>query len=141
MTTRIGFGATKPTPATPASTRGTATPASPPARRRTARPTPPTRVTYTRYATAGNNDDRIVNPAWFRFLIVTLCVGGVAVLGWRIFGGFQLGRATVSPAVSSVSLPATYAPTQPTAPRWLSREDCEYHYKVVLHEAPAGRCD
>ena len=76
---------------------------------------PPIRVAYTRHATAGDNDDRIVNPAWYRFLIIMLLVGGPAILFWIFFGGFQMGRATVTTAPVTIASPAP-APVHTPAP-------------------------
>ena len=122
----------------------TATPRPAPATR-AARPTPPVRMAYTRHATAGSADDRVLNPVFAKFLIGMLWFGGIAILGWILFGGFKLGRAT-APSGSASAPPAIYVPapipaptTQPT-PRWPSRDECERHYALVLHEAPAGRC-
>lgn len=59
----------------------------------------PIRVAYTRHATAGSGDDRIVHP----IVVVLAWAGGVALLCWVLFGGFQWGRAkSSSGGVSSV---------------------------------------
>lgn len=107
---------------------------------------PPVRVAYTRYATAGDRDDRITSHALDIFYKVMAWAGGVAILGWVLFGGFQWGRATAPTSVPTVLQsaptvqPAT-PPIQQPAPSWSSRDECERYYVLTLHEAPAGRCN
>src|SRR3989338_1395621 len=72
---------------------------------RTPRPRPVVRVAYTRHATAGNGDDRIVHP-----IVVWLAWGGgVALLAGILLGGFQWGRASAPP--TSVVLAPVTSPT------------------------------
>lgn len=127
-------------PATPASTSATLSPT----RRQTARIAPPARMVYTRHATAGDKDDRIISQTLNVFYKIMAWGGGIAILIWILFGGIQWGRAT-APAGSMPASQVIYvpnpAPVQSQASHWSSREECEYHYKVVLHEAPAGRCN
>ena len=69
---------------------------------------PPTRVAYTRYASVGHGDDRIVPP-----IIVWLAwIGGVAMIGWIFFGGFRAGQATMTPVV----IPSAPVPIVATPP-------------------------
>lgn len=156
-----------PAPAAPVTAPAPATPTLAtlsPTRRRTTRPAPPARVVYTRHATAGEDDDRIVNPAWYKFLKIMLVIGGV--LFFLVFGAVMFtfgvmgayrshpstqvtpqaaGQFAPVPAAPSPAPVARPTPVQPPtsvwSSRWSSREECEYHYKVMLHEAPAGRCD
>ena len=161
-------------PATPvpAPTRTTPPPApvpptalSPVTRRRSARTAPPTRVTYTRHATTGDDDDRIVANALVTFYKVMAWGGGAAIL-WIFVStahcvGANTTSATTAPTAGSVPAPAVQIvvpqplkvevqlPTtqaQSPVPGWQSRgfptrDDCEYHFIVELHEAPAGRCN
>ena len=112
---------------------------SPITRRRTARTAPPARIAYTRYATAGERDDRIVSSTLATVYKVMAWVGGTAVIILILFGGFQWGKS----AIQSASPPAlavtqlTPLAAQPPAPSWPSRDECERHY--VLAPAP-GRC-
>ena len=97
----------------------TPTPAvdSPPPATSTPEPTPTTRLAYTRHATVGDNDDRIVNLAWYNFLKVMLVIGGIATLLGILFGGFQWGRATAVPVLSpSVVTPVVPPPAPVVAP-------------------------
>lgn len=71
---------------------------------------PPTRLAYTRHATAGDDDDRIINAAWYKFLLTMLWIGGIGTLLWILFGGFQWGRATV-PVVPIAAPVAAPSPT------------------------------
>ncbi|OGN02266.1 MAG: hypothetical protein A2655_04710 [Candidatus Yanofskybacteria bacterium RIFCSPHIGHO2_01_FULL_43_42] len=119
-------------------------------RPRPARTVPPARMAYVRHATAGDSDDRIIANALSVFYKVMAWAGGVAILILILFGGFKLGRATApssnSSAPTNVNQPApTPAPAPAPAPGWQSRgfptrDDCEYHFVVVLHEAPGSRC-
>jgi len=159
--------ATTATPTAPA-TPAPPTTLSPVTRRRPACTAPPARMVYTRHATAGDSDDRIVNPAWDKFRTVMVWVGGILFL--LVFGGLMFAFGVIGayrshpsvgvstptsqvisqqPAPTPTPTPApTVRPTpvQPPAPGWQSRgfqtrDDCEYHFIVVLHEAPAGRCN
>lgn len=136
---------------------------SPVTRRRPARTAPPARMAYVRHATAGDSDDRIVNPAWDTFKTAMVWIGGALFL--LVFGGLMFtvgvigayrshpstGVSTPTPQVISQQPAPTPAPVvqptpvRPPAPGWQSRgfptrDDCEYHFVVVLHEASAGRC-
>ncbi|OGN07616.1 MAG: hypothetical protein A2750_04375 [Candidatus Yanofskybacteria bacterium RIFCSPHIGHO2_01_FULL_45_42] len=117
---------------------------------------PPARLTYTRHATAGDSDDdRIISNSLMTFFKIIAWGGGIAILAWILFGGIQWGRATApaGPASSSTVIERRVkriversAPAQPPVSGWQSRgfptrDDCEYHFIVVLHEAPAGRCN
>lgn len=120
-----------------------ATPTPTPARRRATRTAPPARVAYTRHATPGNNDDRVTANALVVFYKIMAWAGGVAILVWILFGGFQLGKASASiPATRVVERVRIIERPVPTTPRsrWASREDCERHYMAELHEAPGNRC-
>lgn len=80
-----------PAPLAPVTSAPVASPTPPTRRaRRGAGTTPPVRVAYTRHATAGSGDDRIVHP----IVVVLAWAGGIALLCWVLFGGFQWGRAT-----------------------------------------------
>lgn len=134
------------TPA-PAPTRAPApAPASPtilsPVARRpraAARIAPPARLTYTRHATAGVSDDRIIANALNLFYKIMVCVGGVAILIWILFGGFKLGRATASvgsdssptvvyqPSPVPILAPPMVQPAPP--PRELTPEERAEQYK------------
>lgn len=118
-----------PAPPTPA----TGTPAAP-TRTRAART--PGRVTYSRHATCGTNDDRIVNPAWYKFLIVMLYIGGIAVLGWLVYGSFQAGASTrpaqAQPRVVIERPVQPQQPAPPPAPRELTPEERAEQYKQEL---------
>ena len=103
---------TSPATGTPAATPAAQAQPATTRRPRVARTTPPVRLAYTRHATAGDGDDRIVNPAWYRFLLIMLGVGGVAALLWIIYGGFQWGRATTSRM--PISTPVVTVPSTPT---------------------------
>lgn len=89
---------------------------TPPTRRarRGAGTVPPARLAYTRHATVGDSDDRIVNPAWYRFLLIMLGIGGAATLCWILYGGVQWGRATAPVSAGSLAPITVVAPT-PTA--------------------------
>lgn len=104
-----------------------------------------------------------LDPTWNKFKTVMVYVGGILfffVFGALMFtcgvmGAYRTHPSTQQP--SSVPVPVTApiisAPVvaqppvvvQPPAPawssRWSSQEECEHYYKVVLHQAPAGRCD
>lgn len=127
-------GAGNPGPAIPGPATATqsAMPAAnqQPARRARGARTPPpqARVAYTRHATAGDGDDRIVNPAWYQFLKIMLGFGGVAILFWILFGGIQWGKATtpaplvtstssVAPSPSAVPVPVAVPPTPAPPPQ------------------------
>lgn len=81
-----------------------------------ARTTPPARLAYTRHATAGDGDDRIVNPAWYRFLLIMLGIGGAATLFWILYGGVQWGKATASVSTGSSAPITVVAPTPAATP-------------------------
>lgn len=164
MATTTGAPAT-PAPAptrTPAPAPASPTTLSPVTRRpRPARTAPPARVMYTRHATAGDSDDRIIAHSLKVFYKIMAWVGGILFL--LVFGGLMftcgvIGAYRSHPSVG-VSIPTPQdqqpapasapvvqsAPAQPPVPGWQSRgfptrDDCEYHFVVVLHEAPAGRC-
>lgn len=127
MATTPGPAATTPpasmvTPAggTPsAGTTGTPLPPAAVRRARGPRVPPPTRVAYTRHATAGDSDDRIVNPVWYKFLVVMVGVGGGAVLLLILLGGLMLGllggffsgrAATASQPPAPIAAPASPPP-------------------------------
>jgi len=139
-----------PTPTPPPASTPPAPAPSPVIRRwRTAAHTaPPARIAYTRHATAGDRDDRIVNLYRYRFMFLMTYVGGVAILVLFLFGGIQWGRAmATSPTVPAVSAPPSIValtpssiPPPPPPPRWSSHDECERYYVLTLHEAPAGRC-
>lgn len=71
----------------------------------------PTRVSYTRHATAGSDDDRIVAQALVNFWKIMAWAGGIALLCWIFFGGFQRGKASVPTSVVPVPAVATMSPT------------------------------
>lgn len=133
-------------PATPASISATLSPT----RRRTARIAPPARMVYTRHATAGDDDDRIISHVLNVFYKIMAWGGGIAILIWILFGGIQWGRATASTGSTVAPEQVIYVPApvpavqpvlaQPPAPHWSSREECERYYALTLHEAPASRC-
>lgn len=74
-------------------------------------PPAPTRVPYTRHATAGPDDDRIVAQALVTFWKIMAWSGGIALLCWILLGGFQWGKASVPVSV----VPATLTATPPTS--------------------------
>ncbi|OGN23125.1 MAG: hypothetical protein A2918_03750 [Candidatus Yanofskybacteria bacterium RIFCSPLOWO2_01_FULL_42_49] len=99
------------------------------------------------------------DPLWARVKLVGFIIGsisvlvGMVVLGVWLGGGFA-GSPVVSPTAPAAIVPAATpapvvqqpTPVQPPVPGWQSRgfptrDDCEYHSIVVLHEAPAGRCN
>ena len=78
---------------------------------------PPTRLPYTRHATTGDSDDRIVNPVWYKVLVIMFGVGGVLALLAILFGGFQLGKASVPTyGVSAPMMTSSPAPTPTITP-------------------------
>lgn len=101
-------------------------------------------------------NDRVVDPLLWQWVKRIAMIGGAALLVWIAYGGFVVGdrfgstnvkvieRIVERPVPVSTPMPTPVVrqlvTDQPPAPRWPSREDCEYHFKVVLHEAPAGRC-
>src|SRR3989338_6282360 len=82
----------------------TTTTLSPVTRRPPARIAPPARMTYTRHATAGDSDDRIIAHDLNVFYKIMTWVGWIAILIWILFGGIQWGRATAPAGV--ISAPA-----------------------------------
>lgn len=144
--------ATTPTPALMAPAIPTLAPVTlSPTRRQTTRIAPPARMVYARHATAGDKDDQIVSHALNLFYKIMAWGGGIAVLAWILFGGFNWGRATAPTGSTAASQQVIYVPapapavqsvlTQSPAPRWSSRDECERHYALVLHEAPDSRCN
>ncbi len=93
---------------------GNPTPTSPPAQCIDPRP----RLAYTRYATAGDGDDRIVNPIWYKVLLAMFGIGGVLTLLAILLGGVWLGKSTsagVSPPTTSMSSVVAPPPSVPVA--------------------------
>lgn len=121
-----------PVPATAATTLSST-------RRRTAHPVPSARMAYTRHATAGDQDDRIIANALDVFYKFMAIGGGVAILAWILFGGFNWGRATAptsstptasKPQVVYVSPAVPVAqPAPPPSQRELTPEERAEQYK------------
>lgn len=93
----------------------------------------------------GDRDDRITSHALATFYKIMAWAGGVAILGWVLFGGFQWGRATTPTSAPTIiaqsALSKVLQPTQQPSSSWSSRDECERYYALELHEAPANRCN
>ena len=133
-----------PAPApTPSPALAPPTTLSPVTRRRVTRTAPPARMAYTRHATAGNSDDRIIASALSVFYKIMAWGGGIAILIWILFGGFKWGRATTPVGVVSSPMvveriierpapapaPQPQPVVQPASPRELTPEERAEQYK------------